>query len=135
MISREAALGFKDASGDEFDDLLAKASEVRDRHWGKTLTYSRKVFIPLTNMCRDDCGYCVFVKRPETAGARYMTPDEVLGVAEEERDWGARKRSSASGRDRRRAIKRRETRSTGWDIPKRSIICEICVRVSQEIPA
>ncbi len=90
MISREAALGFKDASGDEFDDFLAKASEVRDRHWGKTLTYSRKVFIPLTNMCRDDCGYCVFVKRPRTREARYMTPDEVLRVTEEGKRLGCK---------------------------------------------
>jgi FO synthase len=49
----------------------------------RRVTYSRKVFLPLTNLCRDRCGYCTFVKGPTQKGARTMTPEEVLGVARE----------------------------------------------------
>jgi len=77
-------------TGAELQDLLAEASAVRDRHWGRTVTYSRKVFIPLTHMCRDDCGYCTFVHRPGSPLARYMTPDEVLQVARQGRALGCK---------------------------------------------
>ena len=60
--------------------LMAKAAAIRDRAWGRTITYSRKVFVPLTNMCRDTCGYCVFVKHPSSSDARIMTPEQVLDV-------------------------------------------------------
>ena len=53
---------------------------MRDAHWGRVVTYSRKVFVPLTNYCRDDCGYCTFVKRPGEPGARIMTPEDVMAV-------------------------------------------------------
>jgi FO synthase len=49
----------------------------------RRVTYSRKIFLPLTNLCRDRCGYCVFVKGPSQHGAHTMTPDEVLAVARE----------------------------------------------------
>lgn len=62
-------------------DLMNKASEKRDARWGSIVTYSRKVFVPLTNMCRDTCGYCTFVKHPDSPEANIMTPDEVLRVA------------------------------------------------------
>ena len=61
--------------------LLSAAAAIRDRFWGNNVTYSRKVFVPLTNMCRDTCGYCTFVKHPSNPQAQIMTPDEVLQVA------------------------------------------------------
>lgn len=61
-------------------DLMARAAAVRDARWGRRMTYSRKVFVPLTNMCRDTCGYCVFVQHPDLAAARIMTPDQVMDV-------------------------------------------------------
>ena len=61
--------------------LLSAAAAIRDRFWGNNVTYSRKVFVPLTNMCRDTCGYCTFVKHPSDPQARIMTPDQVLQVA------------------------------------------------------
>ena len=61
--------------------LLSAAAAIRDRFWGNNVTYSRKVFVPLTNMCRDTCGYCTFVKHPYDPQARIMTPDQVLQVA------------------------------------------------------
>ncbi len=63
-------------------ELFDKACSIRDAAWGSIVTYSRKVFIPLTNLCRDTCGYCVFVKRPGAPGAGYMKPEEVLAVAQ-----------------------------------------------------
>lgn len=63
------------------DDLMQMAAAIRDRHWGRRITYSRKVFVPLTNMCRDTCGYCTFVKHPSDPAARIMTPDQVLSEA------------------------------------------------------
>ena len=61
--------------------LISAASDIRDRHWGRTVTYSRKVFVPLTNMCRDTCGYCTFVKHPGSPEANILTPDQVLRMA------------------------------------------------------
>lgn len=65
----------------ETDDLRARAVQRRDASWGQTVTFSRKVFIPLTTYCRNSCGYCIFVKQPGDPDARYMTPDEVVQVA------------------------------------------------------
>ena len=62
-------------------ELLSAAAAIRDRFWGDNVTYSRKVFVPLTNMCRDTCGYYTFVKHPSDPQARIMTPDQVLQVA------------------------------------------------------
>lgn len=61
--------------------LLSAADELRARYHGHTITYSPKVFIPLTNLCRDYCGYCTFRRDPGEPGAKTMTPDEVLEVA------------------------------------------------------
>lgn len=57
------------------------AREARDRFKPGVITYSRKVFIPLTNLCRDYCGYCTFRRDPGQPGAHTMTPEEVLNVA------------------------------------------------------
>lgn len=62
------------------NELLEEAAGMRDRHKGKTVTFSKKVFIPLTTLCRDFCGYCTFRKSPQEGG-RYLTPDEVLNIA------------------------------------------------------
>jgi 7,8-didemethyl-8-hydroxy-5-deazariboflavin synthase CofG subunit len=70
------------ARGSELPALLYAASMLRERHKGRHVSYSRKVFIPLTNICRDRCGYCTFRKDPWEAGAKTMTSDEVLAVAE-----------------------------------------------------
>lgn len=64
-------------------ELMQKARDIRDRHWGRSISYSRKVFLPLTTMCRNTCGYCTFVKQPGEPGAGYMDRDEILRVARE----------------------------------------------------
>ena len=57
------------------------AAEVRDRAFGPRITYSRKVFIPLTKLCRDNCGYCTFARGPRPGERAYLTPGEVLDIA------------------------------------------------------
>jgi FO synthase len=63
-------------------ELLQAASRLRERGKGRIVSYSKKVFIPLTHLCRDYCGYCTFRADPKAGVAAYMTPDEVLAVAE-----------------------------------------------------
>src|SRR5437870_498555 len=57
--------------------LLEVASVQRDRAWGRTVTYSRKAFLPVTNLCRDRCTYCTFRKDPDDPDAWTMTPEEI----------------------------------------------------------
>ncbi|TFE42367.1 7,8-didemethyl-8-hydroxy-5-deazariboflavin synthase subunit CofG [Paraburkholderia dipogonis] len=64
----------------ELQRLMADAADARDTTWGRKVTYSRKVFIPLTNLCRDKCGYCTFAKDPGTPGAGYLMPDQVREI-------------------------------------------------------
>jgi FO synthase len=70
--------------------LLDAAGTVRDRFKGRSVSYSRKVFIPLTHLCRDYCGYCTFRADPQPGMQLYMTPDEVLAVAEAGRRAGCK---------------------------------------------
>ncbi len=65
----------------ELTVLLDAAGQLRDRGHGKRVTYSRKVFIPLTHLCRDRCGYCTFAQAPAPGERAYMSEDEVLAVA------------------------------------------------------
>ena len=62
-------------------DLLARARAVRDAATGRRITYSPKVFIPLTMLCQDRCGYCTFAQPPARLEAPYLTPDQVLDIA------------------------------------------------------
>jgi 7,8-didemethyl-8-hydroxy-5-deazariboflavin synthase CofG subunit len=72
------------------NDLLAAATQLRAGGKGTTVSFSKKVFIPLTTMCRDYCGYCTFRKDPGQPGAHFMTPDEVLALAEQARAAGCK---------------------------------------------
>jgi FO synthase len=80
-ISREAALHLIRCGSDDLPALLAAARAARDNFKPGVITYSRKVFLPLTNLCRDYCGYCTFRRDPGDPGAHTMTPEEILAVA------------------------------------------------------
>jgi FO synthase len=71
-------------------DLLSAATTLRAQQKSTTITYSKKVFIPLTTLCRDYCTYCTFRKDPGQPGAHFMTPDEVLALAEQGRRAGCK---------------------------------------------
>jgi FO synthase len=81
-LSLSAAYQLITAEGEMLAKLLHAAGNLRDKRSGKAITYSRKVFIPLTNLCRDSCGYCTFVRRPGDPLVHTMSPEEVLAVAE-----------------------------------------------------
>ncbi len=61
--------------------LLAKARELRRERLSRSVTYSRKVFVPLTRLCRDSCSYCTFAKAPRQVKSPYLSPEEVLAIA------------------------------------------------------
>ena len=67
--------------GGHLGELIAVAGELRDRGHGDLVSYSRKVFLPLTHLCRDICHYCVFARPPKKGEAAYMPLDAVLGQA------------------------------------------------------
>jgi FO synthase len=70
------------------DELMERAAAIRDRHHGTRVTYSPKVFIPLTMLCRDKCGYCTFARPPARLDAPYLTDVEVLAIATKGADAG-----------------------------------------------
>ena len=68
------------ADGLSLPTLMKTAGAIRDYGKGNIITYSPKVFIPLTKLCRDTCGYCTFRKNPGYEPS-YMSPEEVLDLA------------------------------------------------------
>jgi FO synthase len=62
-------------------ELIGSAARLRDEGHGRHLSYSRKVFIPLTHLCRDVCHYCTFAERPRARQSAYLSADEVLAIA------------------------------------------------------
>ena len=71
-------------------DLLTEARAQRDQGHGARMTFSPKVFIPLTMLCRDRCGYCTFAKPPARLDAPFLTIDEVLAIARRGAEHGCR---------------------------------------------
>ena len=83
------------ARGDDLDTLLSYASRTRDAGLEAAkrpgiITYSRKVFIPLTRLCRDRCGYCTFATVPHRLDHLYLESDEVLDIARQGADLGCK---------------------------------------------
>lgn len=89
-LSQTDAYTLIDVDEAELPTLCGAATALRERYKGRTVTYSRKVFIPLTTLCRDTCGYCTFVKHPNDPAAHTLTPDEVLAIAEAGRQAGCK---------------------------------------------
>ena len=71
-------------------ELMQEACRLRAQGHGRRVSYSRKVFIPLTRLCRDTCGYCTFVRGPKQVYRPYLLPDEVLEIARLGREAGCR---------------------------------------------
>ena len=65
------------------DQLLTDARAIRDKHFGTRVTYSPKVFIPLTMLCRDKCGYCTFAQPPARLENPYLSAEQVLAIAKQ----------------------------------------------------
>jgi len=79
-ISRDAACSLLRAADSMLQALLSASQTARAKFKPGIITYSRKVFLPLTNLCRDYCGYCTFRRDPGEPGAHTMMPDEVMEV-------------------------------------------------------
>jgi FO synthase len=87
VLPRDEALALVEADA---ADLLAPAWALRARGKGDLVTYSPKVFIPLTKLCRDVCHYCTFAAPPRRGERAYLTADEVLGIARAGAEAGCR---------------------------------------------
>src|SRR5262249_35834122 len=130
-VSRNAArVLIRSREGEQLDSLMSAAAELRNRVKGRSVTYSKKVFIPLTNLCRDYCGYCTFRKDPGQAGARTMMPDEVIAVAEAGARLGCKEALFSLG-DRPEAIfpEMRETLARFGHRTTLSYLADMCERV------
>ncbi len=70
--------------------LMNEAKKIRNKSYGNKITYSRKVFVPLTNICRNQCGYCTFVQDPESPSAKVLSPDDVMEIVSKGEKYGCK---------------------------------------------
>jgi FO synthase len=96
---------------------MRAAAEVRDRLFGPHVSYSRKVFIPLTKLCRDNCGYCTFAQAPRPGEKAYLTPEEVVAVAQAGAEAGCKEALFTLGDkpEKRYPEARRDLREMGFE--------------------
>ena len=99
------------------EPLLAAAHELRREGHGDRITYSPKAFLPLTQLCRDNCGYCTFAKPPRPGTRAYMTADEILALARVAAQAGCREALFTLGDkpERRYKVARDELRAMGFE--------------------
>jgi FO synthase len=105
------------AAYDDLPSLLSTASRLRDAVHSNRISYSRKVFIPLTQLCRDVCHYCTFAHPPVRGQAAYLTRDEVLAIAQAGADAGCKEALFTLGDkpERRYKIARQELAELGHE--------------------
>ncbi len=80
-LSLDETATLLEARGGDLERLLAIAARLRDLGHGEVVTYSPKVFVPLTMLCRDHCHYCTFAKPPAKLDAPFLTPEEAVAIA------------------------------------------------------
>src|SRR5205823_11922191 len=138
VISHAEACRLIETPAAALDELLARAAEVRDRGRGRTVTFSAKVFVPLTTLCRDYCGYCTFRRDPGEPGAHTMTPEEVLALARAGARLGAKEalfslgdRPEAAFPGHREFLRRHGHRTT---LGYLRAVCELTLSESSLLP-
>jgi FO synthase len=89
-LSIPEAAALMSIRGEQLEELLALAASLRELGHGRTVTYSRKVFVPLTMLCRDRCHYCTFAKPPARLDAPFLTPEQAVAIAERGREAGCK---------------------------------------------
>jgi len=89
-LSARDAIALIECPDSHLDIMLSAAAEMRDRAKGRDVTYSRKVFLPVTNLCRDRCTYCTFRKDPGDPGAWTMTLAEIAEWSRRGRELGCK---------------------------------------------
>ncbi|HEX3320673.1 MAG TPA: 7,8-didemethyl-8-hydroxy-5-deazariboflavin synthase CofG [Terriglobales bacterium] len=137
-LERIDALDLIRCSDAVLPELLSLARAARAQFRGNVITYSRKVFIPLTNLCRDYCGYCTFRRDPGQPGAHTMSPEEVLAVAQAGERLGCTEALFSLG-DKPEMIfpEMRETlRTLGYQSTMQYLeaMCELVLRETQLLP-
>jgi FO synthase len=131
-ISEDDAVALIECRDRDLDDLIGAAAEVRDRGKGHHVTYSRKVFLPVTNLCRDRCTYCTFRKDPGDPGAWTMRPEEIAAWSRRGHELGCKEALMCLGDKPEVAFK--EYRATLDELGVRSTIeyvgraCEIALQ-------
>ncbi|HVB99942.1 MAG TPA: 7,8-didemethyl-8-hydroxy-5-deazariboflavin synthase CofG [Candidatus Dormibacteraeota bacterium] len=135
-VSREDALALMEEAS--LAVLCEAAAAVRDRFKGRSVSYSRKVFIPLTHLCRDYCGYCTFRADPHAGMQPYMLPDEVLAVAEAGRRAGCKEALFSLGDQPERAFPEAKDflKSLGFDrtLEYLAAMCELVLEKTGLLP-
>jgi FO synthase len=138
VISHAEACALIEAPAEGLAELLARAGEVRARGRGRVTTFSAKVFVPLTTLCRDDCGYCTFRRDPGEPGARTLTPEEVIALCQAGAKLGAKEalfslgdRPEARFPEHREFLRRRGHRTTLAYLRE---VCEVTLRESGLLP-
>ncbi len=137
-LSAEIACQLLRCDDELLPEMLAAARALKERYHPGAITYSRKVFIPLTNLCRDYCGYCTYRRDPGEPGAHTMTPDEVLSVAQQGEKFGCTEALFSLG-DRPEALFP-EMRDTLRKLGYRSTLhylqamCELVLRETRLLP-
>src|SRR6266852_2698293 len=96
---------------DDLASLLRAAANRRDLAHDHVVSYSRKIFIPLTRLCRDVCHYCTFAQTPHRLEKPFMSPDEVLHVARAGQAAGCREALFTLGDKTGASLQRRESRT------------------------
>ena len=137
-VTREKALQLISCSEEVLPALLAAAVDLKNQFKPGVISYSRKAFLPLTNLCRDYCGYCTFRRDPGQEGAHTMSPDEVLEVARRGQQLGCTEalfslgdKPEASFAEMRGALNRLGYRST---LAYLEAMCELVLRETSLVP-
>jgi FO synthase len=138
VISHAEACALIEAPASRLPELIARAGEVRDRGRGRTVTFSAKVFVPLTTLCRDYCGYCTFRRDPGQPGAHTLTPEEVVALVQAGGRLGAKEalfslgdRPEARFAEQREFLEKHGHRST---LSYLRAMCELTLRESSLLP-
>ena len=122
----------------DLKDLLKESSKLRDLYWGNTITYSRKVFVPLTNMCRNTCSYCTFVKTPGSKDAKILNEDEVLEIIKQGEKKGCKEVLFSLGEkpERRYPLAKKSLKKIGYNTMTEYLkkVCELTLAESKLIP-
>ena len=138
LVSRSAALQLLQCGPEVFPELLTTARFLKEQYRPGIITYSRKVFLPLTNLCRDYCGYCTYRRDPGQPGAHTMSPEEVLEVARQGEKLGCTEalfslgdKPEAEFSEMRDLLHKRGYRST---LHYLDAMCELVLRETSLLP-
>ncbi|MGH8638188.1 MAG: radical SAM protein, partial [Burkholderiales bacterium] len=117
----------------QLPELMLQARAATLRHHGRRVSYSRKVFIPLTRLCRDSCHYCTFATAPRHLPRAYLTPEEVIAIARAGAQAGCKEALFTLGDkpELRYGAARRELAQLGYESTARYLEA-MCERVLRE---